>query len=161
YLSAEWKKLFPFQPYEGSFQNEILAEGLLVSNNIKQTFLAMAVVSLLLVATGLLALMSLTIQKRQKEIAIRRILGASLRQISLLVNRHYLIILGIALAIGAWGGNLLSDALINGIFNIALPFEHSISLYASLLLITVALTTILIKIYEIAQANPAEVLKND
>lgn len=161
YLKTTWADLFPFKPYTGFFQNEVIAEGLMVSNNIKNIFMFTALVSLLLVISGLFALLTLTIQKRQKEIAIRKVLGASLSSISYLIHKHYLIILLVAIVIGSWSGSFFSSQMINDIFEVALPFEHNISIFSSSILLMVALLTIVAKVYEIGQTNPAEVLKKD
>jgi len=161
YLETEWKKLFPFKTYRGFYQDEIFAEGLMISNNVRDLHLFMAIISLLLTAAGLLALLTLTIQKRQKEIAIRKVLGASLVSISMLINKNYIIILIVALIVGSLAGGFLAQTLIDSIFDISMPFEHTISVLSSGILLLIALLAILSKIYEIAYTNPAEVLKKE
>lgn len=161
YLEAEWKQLFPFKTYGGFYQDELFAEGLMISNNVRDLHLFMAIIALLLTATGLLALLTLTIQKRQKEIAIRKVLGASLGSISLLINKNYIIILILAIIAGSWAGGLLAQTLIDSIFDISMPFEHTTSVISSGILLLIALLAILSKIYEIAYTNPAEVLKKE
>ncbi|MEM9824126.1 MAG: ABC transporter permease [Bacteroidota bacterium] len=161
YIESEWKSLFPFKIYSGYYQDEIFAEGLMISKNVRDLQLFLAIIALLLTATGLLALLTLTIQKRQKEIAIRKVLGASLGNISFLINKNYIIILIFALIAGSWVGGFISQTLVESIFDITMPFELNISLFSSGILFIIALLTILIKIYEVAYSNPAEVLKKE
>jgi ABC-type antimicrobial peptide transport system permease subunit len=85
-----WKKIFPMKPFSGFYQNEITKEAYQTTNNIAKIFFWFAIISILLTATGLFALVSLTVMKKMKEIAVRKVAGARARHILVLVNRGYL-----------------------------------------------------------------------
>jgi len=104
YLKTTWNKLFPFVPYEGYYQDELLATSLQVSQSISTLFLFLAIIAILLAATGLYSLVSLNLLKRAKEIAIRRVLGASTGNIAYLVNKYYLLIFLVGGILGGMGG---------------------------------------------------------
>ncbi len=53
-------------------------EAIAVNNNIVKMFTFLGVVAMLLSATGLFTLVSLSIIKRMKEIEVRKVLGASI-----------------------------------------------------------------------------------
>ena len=74
-----------------------------------------AAVALLLTISGLFALASLNILKRNKEIAIRRVLGAGVRHLAWLLNRNYLWFLLAGAFLGALGGRIFALALLNSI----------------------------------------------
>ena len=64
-----------------------------------------AAIAIILSCSGLLAMVLLIIQQRVKEIGVRKVLGASVRSISLLVSREFLVLVGIAVVIAtpiAW-----------------------------------------------------------
>src|SRR6185503_7915274 len=65
-----WKRLFPLKPFNGFYQNQITAEAFETSKNIALIFQWFALVCILLTATGLFALVSLTTLKKMKEIAL-------------------------------------------------------------------------------------------
>src|SRR5678810_1163737 len=84
-----WKKIFPMKPFNGFYQNEITKEAYQTTNNIAKIFFWFAIISILLTATGLFALVSLTVMKKMKEIAVRKVAGARAKHILVLVNRGY------------------------------------------------------------------------
>ncbi|HET6767255.1 MAG TPA: ABC transporter permease, partial [Chitinophagaceae bacterium] len=63
-----WKKIFPMKPFTGFYQNDLTQEAFQVTNNIAKIFSWFALISILLTATGLFALVSLTVVKKMKEI---------------------------------------------------------------------------------------------
>lgn len=113
-----WAKLFPLTPFNGFYQNDITAEGYRVSKSIARIFSWFAIVSVLLTATGLFALVSLTVLKRMKEIALRRVVGATPRHILLIVNKGYFLIFLISGLLGCYGGWALTKLLLDMILNL-------------------------------------------
>ena len=160
-LKKTWTKLFPFIPFNSFYQNEVVAESLEVSQNVKKMFLFLSIVTVLLTTIGLLALVSLSILKRQKEIAIRKVLGASIGNISYLINKHYIWIFGIATIIGSLMGGFFADLLISEIFKIYQPFNYSTAIIASVILFITSGSIIAYKVLEIARSNPSDVLKTE
>jgi len=160
-LKKTWNNLFPFIPFNSFYQNELLAESLEVSRNVKRIFAFLAIVSVLLTTIGLLALVSLSILKRQKEIAVRKVLGASLANISYLINKHYIWIFILSAIAGSLMGGFFADLLISEIFQIYQPFNYSTALIASAILFIISGSIIAYKIFEIARSNPSDVLKTE
>jgi ABC-type antimicrobial peptide transport system permease subunit len=160
-LASAWKTHFPTKPFEHNYQNEFLANAMEVTNNIKKTTSVLAIISVILTITGLFALMSLSILKRMKEIAVRRVLGASVGNISFIINRNYFWIILMGIIIGSGIGAWLSLRLLDSIYNIHAGV-NSVVLFAAGLLASIAvLLTIGLKIWQVMQMNPAEVLKGD
>src|SRR5262249_13407993 len=73
---ATWAKLYPLKPFIGYFQDQVAEESSRVNENIARIFFWFAIISVLMAATGMFALVSLTVLKRTKEIAIRVVVGA-------------------------------------------------------------------------------------
>jgi putative ABC transport system permease protein len=159
WLRATWKRLEPYQPYAGAYQNEVLAESLQVSANVAKMGGLFALISLLLTVSGLFALTSLNILKRSKEIAIRRVLGAGARHLAWLLNRNYLWFLLAGAFLGALGGRIFALALLNSIFKTHAGVGWGTLLYSVLLLLLVAGLTISIKLMQALKTNPAQTLK--
>jgi ABC-type antimicrobial peptide transport system permease subunit len=111
-----WKKIFPMKPFTGFYQNELPKEAYQTTNNIAKIFFWFAIISILLTATGLFALISLTIQKKMKEIALRKVVGAKSGHILMLVNRGYFWIFIVGAAIGCYAGYALTKLLLDLIF---------------------------------------------
>src|SRR4029077_11512204 len=113
-----WKKVLPMKPYSGFYQNQIKAVDYQTSRSIARIFLWFAIISILLTATGLFALVSLTVLKKMKEIALRKVVGAGPHHILALINKGYLWIFIISAAVGCYGGWALTRLLLNMIFKI-------------------------------------------
>ena len=113
-----WKKIFPMKPFTGFYQNEITKEAFEVTNNIAKIFFWFAIISVMLTATGLFALVSLTVVKKMKEIALRKVAGARARHILVLINRGYFLIFIIGAAVGCYGGYAFTNILLDSIFGV-------------------------------------------
>jgi ABC-type antimicrobial peptide transport system permease subunit len=98
-----WKKILPMKPFTGFYQNEIKKEAYQKTNNITKIFFWFAIISIMLTASGLFSLVSLTVMKRMKEIALRKVAGARAGHILALVNRGYFWGF-VGAAVGCYGG---------------------------------------------------------
>ena len=156
-----WTKLFPLIPFNGFYQNEITAEGYRVSKSIAQIFSWFAIVSVLLTATGLFALVSLTVLKKMKEIALRKVVGAKPWHILVLVNKGYFWIFLISGVVGCYGGFALTKLLLDMIFKINVGVNTTIltSSVAALLIITFITTGI--KVWQVIKTSPVKLLRTE
>jgi putative ABC transport system permease protein len=154
-----WKKIFPMKPFTGFYQNEIKAEAYKVTKNIAQIFSWFAIISILLTATGLFALVSLTVLKKMKEIALRKVVGANSGHIMVLVNRGYLWIFIIASAVGCYGGYALTKLLLDLIFKVNSGIEISTIINSIVVLFFIVAITSGIKVWQAVRSNPAKTLR--
>ncbi len=154
-----WQKLFPLQPFRGVYQNEIKAEGYRVSNNIATIFSWFALVSILLTATGLFALVSLTVLKKMKEIAIRKVAGAYPKHILVLISKGYFWIFIFSAFFGAYAGYALTKLLLDMIFKTNNGIGGYTLLYAVAILFAIAAITTGIKVWQAVKTNPVKMLR--
>jgi len=160
-LANAWKVHFSNKPFEHRYQDDFIANSLEISNNIKTSMMALAIITLALTITGLFALVSLSILKRMKEIAVRRVLGASIGNISFLVNRSYFFIILIGILLGSVVGGMAAFQFLNGIYSIHAGVSSVVVVVAGSITLLAVGTTIGIKIWQVMRMNPAEVLKGD
>ncbi len=117
------------------------------------TFLA-----ILISCLGLFGMASFTAEQRTKEIGIRKILGASITNIIMMISKDFLVLLFVSNVI-AWPiAYFLMERLLNNYAyrtNIALW----IFLASGMMAILVALLTVCIKIVRTAYANPVDSLR--
>ena len=160
-MKAQWEKMFPFTPFEGFYQNELIAESQQVTDNIAWIFSLFAIVSVLLTAIGLFALVSQTVMKKMKEIAVRKVVGATPKHILYLINKGYVWIFLVAAVIGCYGGWYLTKLLMDLIFRINVGVSINTLVVSSLAIFLIAFLTVGIKVWHAVRTNPAEVLKGD
>ncbi|HLF63499.1 MAG TPA: ABC transporter permease [Saprospiraceae bacterium] len=160
-LRTTWNKEFPLKPFNGFYQDEVIAEGVEVTVNIAKIMLWFAFISVFLTATGLFALVSLTLLKKMKEIAVRKIVGASQGQLIALVNRGYIWIFLVAVAIGCYAGWYLTRLLMDLIFKVHVDIGLETMVISCIVLLLIAGLTISVKIWSAVRANPVESLRSE
>ena len=156
-----WKRLFPLKPFNGFYQNQVTAEAFETSKNIAIIFKWFAFVCMLLTATGLFALVSLTTLKKTKEIALRKVVGAAPHHIMVLINKSYFwIFLGSAI-VGCYGGYALTKLLLDLIFkiNAGVGSVAMIGSVAALFIIAAIVTGI--KVWQAVRTNPVKMLRTE
>ncbi|MBL7857005.1 MAG: ABC transporter permease [Cyclobacteriaceae bacterium] len=161
FMEEEWKQIFPNRLYNGRFLNEGMAEALTVNNNIVKMFVFLGIVALILSVTGLFTLVSLNIIKKMKEIGVRKVLGASVTNITRIINTEFVIILLIASVLGATLSYLAVDALMDSIWDYYQPTTMSTMIFSVCLLFFVSALTIGYKVFGAASMNPVNTLRTE
>lgn len=89
-LEGIWKDLYGSDPFDYSFIEDEIAREYEQANSLSSLVTIAALVALVIAGMGLFAMASLAITSRLKEIGIRRVMGATTQEISLLFNRQFL-----------------------------------------------------------------------
>lgn len=85
-----WKKYFPNLPFEYKFLDEDFNSQYAADQKRGKIFAAFSILTIIITCLGLLGLTAFTTQQKQKEISIRRVMGASISQIVSLITVNYL-----------------------------------------------------------------------
>jgi putative ABC transport system permease protein len=115
----------------------------------------LAITAMLLSLIGMYNLVSLETIRRVKEIGIRKIQGAPVPVLMLLVSRKFLIVLLIASVLGCLGGYKMSVGLMDSIWDYFVDVGAGILILSALIMITATLLTILFRVLSAALRNPA------
>jgi putative ABC transport system permease protein len=161
FMEQRWKEIFPNRMYVGRYMDEEMVEANTVNNNIVVMFVFLGVVALMLSATGLFTMVSLNIIKKMKEIGVRKVLGASVGNISKVINKEFVIILIVASVLGSFLGSWMSGLLMGSIWDYYRTATFITLLISSLILFTVCALSIGYKVYSTARVNPANVLREE
>ena len=150
----------PITPFSYSFVEEAYAQKFSTTNFLGTVMLVFAALAVLLSALGLLGLAMYLVERKSKEVSIRKILGATLQQIWLLLSREFmlLILIGglVAVPLGAY---FLDQWLNTFTYRIDLPwlaFALSIGLTLAIALVTVSAQSL-----KAALVNPADRLRDE
>ena len=154
-----WEKFFPLKPFNGFYQNEITAESYRVTSSIAKIFSWLAIVSILLTATGLFALVSLTVLKKMREIALRKVVGARARDILILINKGYFWVFLVSAILGCYGGWSLTKLLLDMIFKVNVGIEKSTLIISVMILLCITACTTGIKVWQAVKTNPVKLLR--
>lgn len=159
-LQKKWSQLLPGSAFEYRFMDESLKKLYQTEIQLQKASQVATALSLIIVVLGIIGLISLSIQKRIKEIGIRKILGASASNITSLFLKDFLpvIIIGGVIAIPvAW---LVMQSWLNDyIYRItitAAPFLLSFFILGFLTTIIITLQTV-----KSAVENPVKNLRSE
>lgn len=159
-LAAVHKKLMPTSPYDYSFADADNVNNYEQELRWRQIITWSAIITVFISCIGLFGLTAMTIQKRTKEIGIRKVLGASVMSISALLSVDFVKLVLIALLIAsplAWlaGNYWLEDYAYR--IEVAWWF-FAVSAGGAIL---VSVLTVSFQSVKAALMNPVRSLKND
>lgn len=153
-----WAKNISSFPFSYSFLDEHFAMLYRSDQQMSSVVAIMATLAILISCMGLFGLAAITTEKKTKEIGIRKALGATETQITLLLSKNFTLLIGLSFVIVSpttyW---LLSTWLENFAYRIDVnPF---VFLLGGILALTIALLTISYHTLRSARANPVKALR--
>jgi putative ABC transport system permease protein len=157
-LEAKWKIIDAIHPFEYQYYSDQLADNNQGIFDIVSIIGLMAVLAVVIACLGLLGLVQYIIERRTREIGIRKVLGAESLHLNYLLSKEFLVLLGISILIGAPASYYLNHLWLDFIIYRA-AFGAVTILAGSLLLLALGLLTIIPQTTRIINRNPVEVLK--
>jgi len=158
FLRSKWKEFDSQYPFEFVFVDDQYDELYRTEVRLGQLFGYFTVLAILIGCLGLFGLTSFTTEQRTKEIGIRKVLGASVYGIILLLVRQFTKWVLLAIVI-AWplGYYIMHTWLQNFAYRIGL--EISSFIIAALLAFIIAILTVSYQAIKAALSNPVDALK--
>jgi len=155
-----WEEIFPNHPYNYEFLSERFEDQFGADENRGIVFTLFTVLAILIACLGLFGLASFTVERRTKEIGIRKVLGASEAIIVMLISKEFLILIGISMLIAfPVSGFLMKNWLQNYIYRVELGVM--VFLIPALIAIGLTALTISFQAYKAAIMNPADSISDD
>lgn len=160
FIEKTWNAAYPDYVYEYHFLDETIGEFYKQETQLSQLYKIFAGIAIFISCLGLYGLVSFMAVQRTKEVGIRKVLGASVRNIVLLLSKEFTILILIAFIISipiAWF--IMNKWLANYSYRI----EPGVSIFATAIIgsILVAWFTVGYRAIKAAVANPVKSLKNE
>jgi putative ABC transport system permease protein len=153
-----WREMFPDVPFEAEYADAQLAELYTTDAARGRTFAGFAVLAVVIACLGLFGLAAFTAERRTKEIGIRKVFGARVRDIVRLLawqfSKPVIVANLIAWPVAWW---VMRDWL-NG-FDARIDLGPGPFLLAGLLALTIAIGTIAGHAVRVARLNPVHALR--
>lgn len=160
FIAGTWKEFEPGVPLTSFFMDQHFDRLFRAEGKLSRVFVIFSLLAIAIACMGLLGLAAFNAENRQKEISIRKVVGADIRDILVLLTKNYsfLILISMVIAIPiAWF--ILDQWLSNFAYRIDIsPFTF---LLAGALVILIALLTVLGQSVKAALTNPVESLRNE
>ncbi len=158
FLKSKWAEYRPGYPFDYSFLDSRLNELYLKDQKLGTAFGIFAIIAIIIACLGLFGLASYTAEVRTKEIGVRKVLGASVSNIALLISKEFLWLI-IAANIAAWP--IAYYAMNKWLSEFAYAEKINIWLFigAGFLALLIALLTVSYQSIKAALQNPVKSLK--
>jgi ABC-type antimicrobial peptide transport system permease subunit len=119
-----------------------------------------SVLAILISCLGLFGLVAFTAQKRQKEIGIRKVIGASVNGITLMLTKDFLQLVGIAVLIAFPVSWYMMNKWLNG-FAYRINIGPEVFLIACAAVVLITIVTVSFQSVKAALANPVKSLRSE
>jgi ABC-type antimicrobial peptide transport system permease subunit len=159
-VGQAFKRYNATTPFEYSFVDEEYALKFRNEQRIGTLAIWFAALTIFISCLGLFALVAYMAESRRKEIGIRKVLGASVSSVMLLLSKEFLILVAISVAIAtpvAWWA--MNQWLSGYAYHTNIPWWLFIAVGGISLLI--ALLTVGFQAVRAATANPVEAIKSE
>jgi ABC-type antimicrobial peptide transport system permease subunit len=159
-LQKKWSALLPGTPFEYTFMDEKLEKIYRSELQLKKASYTASFLSLVIVLLGVIGLIALSIQRRTKEIGIRKVLGSSVKGIIALFLKDFLLVVLIAGMVACPVAYLLMKQWLNDyVYRVditAVPFVIAMVVLAAVTALLIVIQTI-----RTAIASPVKSLRTE
>lgn len=159
-IHEKWNKLVPHLPFDYSFLDVDYDRQYKADQQLGKVVSVFTGLSIFIGCLGLLGLASFAVERRTKEIGVRKVLGASVANVMMLISREFVLLIAIAMVIATpitwyliqrWEQNFTLQAVIN-------PVRIFM---AGAFVFAVAWLTISFLSFRAATANPTKALRHE
>ncbi len=159
-IEGIWTDLAPGQPFNYRFMDDSFNTTYETEQRLGKIFVVFTVLSVLIACLGLFGLAAFNAQKRTKEIGIRKVLGASVGQITYRLTTDFLRMVGIAVVIALPIGWLVMNKWLQD-FSYRIDIAWWVLAMAALLAIAIAILTVSYQSIKAAIVNPVRSLRSE
>jgi putative ABC transport system permease protein len=159
-LENQWKQLMPEQPFRYSFLDDQLKTSYAEEKRSGQLFSVFSALAIIIACVGLFGLSAYTASLRTKEIGVRKVLGASVTGITLLLSKEFTKLVFVAFVLAApiawWAMN-------NWLQSFAYRITPGVGsfLFAGLAALSIAWLTVSYQSIKAAMVNPVKSLRSE
>ena len=159
-LDALLKKMNPGYPFDYRFTDDIFAEKFHAEQMLGKLAFIFTILSVVISCLGLFGLAAFSAEQRQKEIGIRKVLGANISSIWLHLSGEFVGLVVIAFIIGATtSGYMMKEWLVKYEYHTNISLAVLITTLSLALLI--CLLTVSFQAIKAATANPVKALRTE
>ena len=159
-VESVWKKFFPADPFEYTFLDESFNRLYQSDIRTSQMIFLFCILAVVIAVLGLFGLSTFAIERRTKEIGIRKVFGASVTNIVHLLTREFFALVAVAFVIAAplsWWA--MSRWLEN--FAYRIPITIWIFVAGAVIILAIAMAAVGVQAIKAAIANPVKAIKSE
>jgi putative ABC transport system permease protein len=158
FIENKWKLIYPDAPFNYNFLDQQLDDLYISEIRFGYLLLTFAVLAIFISCLGLLGLIMILTRKNIKQIGIRKINGAKVSQIMIMLNKDFLQWVGLAVVIASPIAAYLMFLWLNG-FAYKTNLSWWIFVMSGTITLVIALLTVSWQGWKAATQNPVEAIK--
>jgi putative ABC transport system permease protein len=159
-IERAWVKLNPAVPFEYSFLDQDFQRNYEKEQRTSSIVSYFTIIAILIACLGLFGLSAFFAEQRKKEIGIRKVLGATVRQVTLLLSKDFIHLVSVAVLIASplawWAMNKWLQA-----FAYRIDISWWMFVLAGFIAVVIALVTVSFQAIKAAMANPVKSLRTE
>jgi len=159
-LQNTWKKILPGNPVEYNFLDDTFNQLYKDDQRASTLILVFAIIAVAISCLGLFGLATFAAEQRTKEIGIRKVLGATVANITTLISKDFIKLVCIAIVIATPLSFLAMNKWIQS-FAYRINIGSWIFVVAGLIALLIALITVSFQAIKAAIANPVKSLRSE
>ncbi len=159
-VEALWNDVYPDNPFQYFFLDEFFNRQYKSDQQFNTVFSAFAVMVIIVACMGLFGLVSFTVEQSRKEIGIRKVLGASVQKLIILLTWDYAVLIVISICISLPLGYFLMNEWL-GDFAYRTSIGPFVYVLGALSIILITLVTVSFKSMAAANSNPVHSLRDE
>lgn len=157
-LEAQWKKVDPLHPFKYEFYDAQLQSTHQPIFDLVAILGFVAFLAVVIACLGMLGMATYLVERKTREVGIRKVLGASVWSIVLMLSKGFYRMLLISILIGAPLSYFINTLWLEKFPN-RVDFGFGTVLAGTIILLILGLLTIVSQTLRAARGNPAETLK--
>jgi putative ABC transport system permease protein len=159
-IEGIWNTVAPGQPFDYYFMEDSFNNTYQSERRLGDIFIIFTVLSLVIACMGLFGLAAFNAEKRVKEIGVRKVLGATVGQISMTLTLDFLKLVGIAILISLPIGWFVMNKWLED-FSYRIDIGWGVFVIAAFLAILIAVLTVSYQSIRAAIVNPVKSLRTE
>jgi putative ABC transport system permease protein len=157
-VESLWKQHASNEPFEYAFLDQSFDELFRTEQRMGTIFAIFSGLTIFVACLGLFALAAFTAEQRTKEIGIRKVMGASVRNLAFLLSREFTLLVLIAFIPAAAAGWYISNQWLDG-FAYRINVSPLVIVLSGIVAIVVAWVTVSFQSIKAATSNPVDSLR--
>jgi putative ABC transport system permease protein len=159
-LKQTWKNLDPVYPFDFEFLDAKIQKHYEADERFGKLFITFSMISIIITCLGLFGISLLTMEQRTKEIGIRKILGASTKNLIALLTSQFVKLLAVSVVVAAPLGYWAMHRWLSD-FAYRINISVMVIISASIIVTLVAIVTVGVQALKAANDNPVDALRSE
>lgn len=158
FLENKWNGLEQEHPFRYKIVEDEIGMFYMICNTFMIIVLYISLLIITIASLGMLGMVAFTVRNREKEIGIRKVMGASVKKISWMLSKDFTYIILISMAIAIPVVYIMATE-IQMMVPESIGFDPVSIIIGFFITSGIAVSTIVMQAYKAARANPAEVMR--